>query len=221
MRHQNMIKEFSTALYRYDLNQPPPDWTPTFFNFEYDTNEYGHKNKANLFFFTDSINIAKDLGKNAAQKYSRAEYFLTSLRSSRVKLIDFSSSYNIYQMLSLLQELNIDVLVKEFKTYEDDNDFSQLRSFFEAALIEPDDIKRLHLIQNLKVHSASDFTNISLFGQRLTDFDNGLKFKEKVKKIYPDVDGYIWREFQDKRGLTHCLFDAQKLIAKSTEKIEL
>jgi hypothetical protein len=34
----------------------------------------------------------------------------------------------------------------------------------------------------------------------LTDFENGIEFKQIIKEIYPDVDGYIWREFNDPRG---------------------
>ncbi len=214
-----MTIEISPSLYRYDLLEPPNDWDTNFLSPEYATKEHGHKNKANLFFFTDSKEIANDLGANAARQYFKSAYFLTSVETSNLKLIDFSNRHNIFQMLCLLQNLNIDVLTKEFRTYEDENNFGQLKIYFNDAQLEADLSNKLKIINNLKMHSNSDLNDIGLFGQRLTDFDNGIKFKELVKNTSPEFDGYKWKEFGDKRGFTHCLFDAKKLQTKKTEKI--
>lgn len=215
-----MTKDVSITLYRYDLLQPPENWDTSFLNREYYTTEYGHKNKAGLFFFTDSEKIAKELGYCAATKYSQTEYFLTTTQIQKVKLIDFTNRNTIYQMLCLLKDLEIDVLTKDFKTYEKKNHFGQLKDSFEAAELETDTCKKLDIIKKLTVHS-DDFQNISLFGQRLTDFYNGTCFKKLVTEKYPDIGGYLWREFNDERGFTYCLFDAQKLTTKTTENIKL
>ena len=216
-----MIKELEIILYRYDLQKPPTDWDTNFLNFEYITEEHGHKNKAKLFCFTDSKEIAINLGGNASAKNIRTEFYLTSTKTKTLKLIDFSSKDNIFQMLHLLSKMNLDVLIPDFKTYENENDFGQLKSFFDAILVETDFLKIPKIVENLKVHTKSNYEDISLFGQRLTDFDNGLKFKKLVQGKYPDIDGYMWKEFNDNRGYTYCLFDSKKLTEKSTERINL
>lgn len=213
-----MIKEINLTLYRYDISEPPKNWDTNFLNFEYDTEEHGHKNKAGLFFFTDSLDLAKDLGKCSAKKNLKYEYFLTTTTTQTLKLIDFSDRYNIYQMLCMLDDLEIDVLTKDFKTYESENHFGQLKNIFEAAEKESDSMKKLDIIKNLKVHPNSNYEHISLFGQRLTDFNNGFHFKRVVKEKYSDIDGYLWREFNDDRGFSYCLFDSEKLNSKTTEK---
>lgn len=216
-----MTKEASITLYRYDSRQPPEDWDISFLSYEYDTIEHGHKNKAGLFFFTDSLEIANELGKCAAINNSQMEYFLTTTQTKNAKFIDFSNCQNIYHMLCLLADLGIDVLTEDFKTYEYENHFGQLKSHFEAAELETDIFKKANIIKNLTVHSKTDFHNISLFGQRLTDFDNGKFFKKIVTEKYSYIDGYVWREFNDNRGLTYCLFDSSRLTTKTTEKIKV
>ncbi|MFT3918433.1 hypothetical protein [Cloacibacterium sp.] len=216
-----MTKEINLTLYRYDISKPPTNWDTDFLSCEYDTEEHGHKNKAELFFFTDSLDIANDLGKCSAKKHSKPEYFLTTTKTQKLKLIDFSNRFNIYQMLCLLHDLCIDVLTSDFKTYENNNHFGQLKNIFEAAEKEADSKKKFDIIKNLKVHSNSNYEHISLFGQRLTDFDNGLHFKKLVKEKYSDIDGYLWREFNDNRGFTYCLFESRKLCHKKTININI
>ena len=217
-----MVKEICVTLYRYDLKQPPAKWDAIFFNCECYDVKLGHKNKADLFFFTDSVEIANDLGLSSAKGSFKDEYFLTSfLTPSKFKIIDFSNKENIYQMIRLLYDLGIDVLTDDFKTYEADNDFSQLKNIFESAELEQDFIKKYKIIGQLKINSKSNYYDISLFGQRLTDFENGIKFKVLAKSIISDIDGYRWREFDDERGYSYCLFDSKKLPLKKTEIIAI
>ena len=219
-----MIIEIQPLLYRYDLVEPPNEWSKSHKSIEKNYyNESEHKNKADLFFFTDSLAIAKDLGKNAAINNDKVIYFLTSLNefNSTIKIIDFSDCYNIYQMLCLLSDINIDVLSNRFQTFEGTQTFESLKSIFESVESESDIDKKRKLFYQLKVHSSRSFDDISLFGQRLTDFENGIIFKDLVKLKYPDVDGYKWQEFKDKRGYTYCFFDCDKLPDKTTIKVEI
>lgn len=196
-----MITDFTEKeLYRYDLAQPPTDLSTSFLSIEYEGSEHVHKNQTGLFFFTDSSAIAEDLGKVASEKKQKSEYFITQARAKNLRLIDFSQSFNIYQMLCVLKELNIDCLTTEFRTYEGENVFSTLKPFFDNVEAETNPIKKMALLNNLKVHSKSDIYDISLFGQRLTDFKNGLEFK-------------------DNRGLPYCLFNADKFVYKEINTI--
>ncbi|WP_119790728.1 hypothetical protein [Flavobacterium anhuiense] len=210
-----MIINKNTDLFRYDLQVPPKNWGSEFFNEEYFFEGLGHKNKAKLYFFTDSPAIANSLGQTACCEKECEYYYLPTLRTTEpLRLIDFSRCISIFQMLCTLQDLNIDVLTDQFRTFENENTFLQLRTIFENISQEPDTQKKISLIYSLKVHSQGQYSDVGLFGQRLTDFENGIKFRQIIKEIYPDADGYIWREFNDPRGLSYCLFDSEKLSEK-------
>lgn len=212
-------------LYRYDLDQPPTDWSTDFKNFEYRDTKLGDKNKAGLFFFTDSLDIAKHLGNSAAIKESKAEYYLTTSAQidNTLNLIDFSNCWNIYQMLCVLDDLKIRNLVNNFETFISDITFNQMNQLFDEIELEKDIIKKSNIITGQLKFSKNfrDSFDVSLFGQRLTDFDNGIKFRKIIKDNYSEIDGYKWREFEDNRGLTYCLFDSDKLPLKTTDKIIL
>ena len=210
------------GLFRYDLDEPPLNWTTDFLNFEHNTVPHGHKNKAGLFFFTDSELIATEMGQCQAKGNSRDHYYLThAIPNASILIIDFSNCDNIYHMLCLLKDLDIDVLTNEFRTYEGENTYEELRSIFEIAELETDKNEKYKHISKLKAHSESNYRDIGLFGQRLTDFDNGIKFCEIIKEKHPLVEGYRWMEYGDDRGFTYCLFSSEKLIRNSTGTIVL
>jgi len=221
-----MITEISPKLFRYDLEQPPLEWSTTFHNNEdsYNDSILGYKNKAGLFFFTDSINIAVELGRIASEKENRDKYFLTTLEEFDfpVKLIDFSENDNIYFMLYSLMEMGIDVLTNQFKTFNNDQNFGEFKSIFNSAVsaLKENDIRKWRkLIDQLRIGTNSG-EHFHVFGQRLTDFDNGIVFKYLVKSLYPDINGYRWKE--NHIGFTYCLFDSDKLPnVKKVETISL
>ena len=220
----HIITETNKLLYRYDLDQPTTDWSTDFKNFEYRDTKLGDKNKANLFFFTDSLEIANNLGKNAAIKESKTEYYLTTVKiANTLNLIDFSKNINIFHMLRVLDNLQIRHLISDFETFISDITFNQMNQLFDEIELEKDIIKKSNIITGQLKFSKNfrDSFDVSLFGQRLTDFDNGIKFRKIIKDNYSEIDGYKWREFEDNRGLTYCLFDSDKLPLKTTDKIIL
>jgi hypothetical protein len=216
-----MIKEFSpTFLYRSDLNQPPKQFATTFNNPKYLDSHLGYKNQAGLFFFTDSRDIANCLAQNECVERKSNNYFLTTVSVNKpLQLIDFTNSFNIYQMLCVLTDLGINVLTSNFKTFEDSQDFKSLDTIFNAAeeAIEP--VQKFDDIQKIKMHSNSSYEDIGLFGQRLTDFQNGIHFKQIMTDQYPNIDGYTWREFGDDRGYSYCLFEPVKLEIHNVQQI--
>ena len=220
--------ETSEVLYRYDLIKPPNQWDKEFRNEKYNFCNLGHKNKAGLFFFTNSLDIANDLGKTNVKENGQAKGFYRTkcTPTSPLKIIDFSCSSSIYVMLRILKDLDIDVLNDDFKFYgnfDGDNTttFSSWRDSFEAAENENNMFRKLKIIQNLKLHPNSNVQDVKLFGQRLTDFDNGIKFKELVISKSNEIDGYRWVEFDNSKGLTYCLFDSGKLSNPEYEFIEI
>ena len=228
-KHENksinqIVNLTSKFLYRYDLDLPPKDWSIDFKNFEYNCNKLVDKNKAGLFFFTDSLDIANHLGKIAAKKESRTEYYLTTVKiESKLILIDFSNCWNIYQMLCVLDDLKIREKVNDLDTLVSGITFNQMNILFDEIALETDNVKKSNIITGqLKFSKNSrESLDVSVFGQRLTDFDNGIKFRQIINESYSQIDGYKWKEFEDNRGLTYCLFNSDKLSDKNTDKIIL
>lgn len=183
-----MIKEVIPELYRYDLVNPPTKWDINPKNEEYKSEIMGPKNSAGLYFFTDCYELANDLGRSYKENY-----YLTTCRPNELKVIDFGRCDTIYHMLCVLKDLNIDVLTENFKTYEEKdgnhiNTFLSMRDYFYNAEVETDMINKMGLIQKLRVDPNSDYLHISLFGQRLTDFQNGIIFKELVRNMNSNID---------------------------------
>lgn len=226
MKYIKVIKT-GFELYRFDLVKTPNKWSTDFKNSNYSYGELGNKNQAGFFFFLDSIDKANNFGENYAINKNQDYYYITKTQTSnQLKLIDFSNSYNIYQMLCVLKDLGIDVLTKNFKTFENEETFATLREIFYEAEREKEMKKKTMLIKKLKVHSKSNFNATGLFGQRLTDFTNGKIFKELVQELYPEIDGYCWNEFEDGKSneiniLSYCLFNSNKLSNPKAIRIEL
>jgi hypothetical protein len=135
---------------------------------------------------------------------------------SDLYIIDFSHCFSIYQMLKNLEGLKINVITNDFKQYMDDN-VTTFNIFREVYLnVE----KNSSLVYKVKLGNT-DYSYVGLFGQRLTDFDNGLKFIELVQQSGRQIHGYRWREGEDERGLTYCLFDSSKISFPRTQEIHL
>lgn len=197
------------TLYRCDKIEPPSFWNVEHKDSFYHSDQYGHKNKANFYFFTDSIDIARSLGMHSPNKI----FFLTETTCKSIRVIDFSICINIYQMLGILEDIGIKVMTDRFKTYEAfenstshgidiSQTFKKWLPFYEKRTDES--------IMNIRI-GASTFQDIGYFGQRLTDFDNAIFFLDEINKLGYNIDGYRWREYDDERGLTYCLFNAEKL----------
>jgi hypothetical protein len=112
-------------------------------------------------------------------------------------------------MIALMSDLGIYVLNDDFKTYSEKKPesfkrtFSELIPLYKQLLLGEGNIINFNL-------GVSDYEDVGLFGQRLTDFDNAEQFIKLTKHL--GYDGYRWREFDEEyRGMTYCLFDAEKL----------
>ena len=215
-----MIIDICNTFFRYDLEKPPTTWCNEFINLKYQYDKLGKKNVAGLFFFTDSIETAIELGKTESQEYKEDGYYLTTCSTSLpIKILDFSNSFKIYQMLCTLTDNNIDVLNDLFKMYdakcgEQKNTFRLFKDVFDKAENEKDSILKMTLISKLKLDiKECDCVNVSIFGQRLTDFENGKHFKKLLEE--KGIEGYRWREFG--KNFSYCLFNSDKLTSPTME----
>jgi hypothetical protein len=204
------------TLYRSDTIKPPNNWDAEHKNSLYVFKEMGPKNSAGFFFFTDSIDIAKSLGK----KVKHSSYFLTETQTTTgITFIDFSTCINSYQMLGVLSDLGLNVLTDDFKIYEKSADgkidlaitFKKWEPFFK----EGTEISK----RNIRIGSSTS-SDTGYLGQRFTDFGNGHAFLNLIRKSELNLDGYRWRESEDQRGFTYCFFDSSKLSSPSTHEIK-
>jgi hypothetical protein len=219
-----IIFEKGLTLYRSDYVQPPKGWDSSHAKntqYVYDDG-IGPKNQAGYFFFFDNEELAHDLGNEHQEKFpKRTSYFLTKCKTlPPLSILDFSCCQNLAEMFDILADNGIDILTKDFFTYMENKPphHERLSKFKEVwnnrNQEEPFDRK------NLKLHSQiSDCLNVSLMGQRLSDFRNGKFFREKLLNGIIKFDGYRWREHCDPRGITYCICSNSKL--SKPESIEI
>jgi hypothetical protein len=196
-------------LYRSDSNEPPIDWDSQFINPAYSYN--GRiKNMASNFFFTDNIESARLIGKT----YEKGCHFLTECEIAipEFKIIDFSNCLSVYMMIEILESLNIDVLNADFKFYIEqkepfESDFEELATHYLAAKEG-----NMNSLFKLKIPGLT-VRDTGQFGQRFTDFENGLAFKKLIDALPYPIHGYRWREDKDPDGLSYCIFKSAYISA--------
>ncbi len=173
------------------------------------------KNPAGLFFLTDSIDIAK-----AYSKRHNKFYLSQTETKEKIRVLDFSSCVNVFQMLCILNDININILTDKYYCWEGGNlKATTFKDKFETTfntLIQLNYIdESVEEIYNIfeKFNSICPendrLENVGFYGQMLTDNDNGFLFKDALLKL--NIHGYRWREWGDMRGFTYCLHDYNML----------
>lgn len=106
-------------------------------------------------------------------------------------------------MISVLRDLNLNVVSSSFCNYQKKADYTKIER----------DLKLLYFGNcTEKIGAAAridDFFygSLPLLGQSLTDFDNGVAFKEML--IRNHWEGYVFKE--EESSNTYCLLAATKL----------
>ncbi|KOY86653.1 hypothetical protein AD998_11320 [bacterium 336/3] len=221
-----------TKLYRYDIEEPPKNWDDNFKNPEYQTGSE-HKNKANLYFFIDTKETAKKLVENVKIKQFNQYYISSCETMYMLKIIDFDG-LNIYGMLDVLYHLKINVMTDDFKTYIDNSQLETFKKFQDPYdtiknidnkinKSSQDYLLKIEAFSKLKLNDSwkLEEDNSGVFGQRLTDFDNGIEFKKLVGALNKKIDGYRWKENKDNDGFTYCLFNSKKLSPPKSEVFQM
>lgn len=218
-------------LFRYDLIYPPTNWDSEYKSIEYvygDEENPNVKNKIGAFFFYDSEAEAYNTGCIAANKTNTQTIWLTQTSIVKeITLLDISHFDNISSILLAFDDFGIDILNNRFCRYDSmytHTSYCKLRPLLEdIKKLRDKDIKtdRDHQqILQIAKQIGSFFKNnskIGYFGQLLTDFDNGISFKEIL--LEKGYDGYIFKESYTSK--TYCIFDASALSHPVTKKIEL
>lgn len=212
-----IILECRDVLYRYGLGHDYPNvWCNNIHNQEYHFDELGDKNQIGAYFFYDNEDTARRvldvaIENQKAQSEIVETATITSCRvQEEIVLLDLYSGIDrCCNMISCLSDLNLNVVTDSFYNYQKKKSYTAIQGFLEQLPIEQrpnkgDDCKIINAARSIDVFF--DNSN-SLLGQSLTDFENGVAFKELL--INNDWEGYVFKE--EDSSNTYCLLDATKL----------
>lgn len=221
----------SFKFYRYDLVCPPIKWSQEFKNPEYvyegEWEALKIKNQIGAFFFFDNKSTAYITGCKAAKNRTNQIWLTCTSIIKKTSLLDISHFTNISSILLAFDELGIDVLNDRFFKF---NAFSACKSFKELRIL----IDKLRVINNMGkkdnkmaeeerdlVYEIGAFfgnnDRIDYFGQLLTDFNNGIEFKNLL--IGKGYNGYIFKESYT--SPTYCVFDYSVLSELVVENFKI
>lgn len=230
-------------LYRYDLEEPQNKWSSDYHNIEYvyedASKELKFKNQIGAFFFYDDKSQARLTGEVGARRLKRNELWLTKTSLiSDTPLLDLRMHYSNLgfpiphttplQVICRLEEIGIKILNDSFhkymNVYGEKIPFSDIRSKYEEIIIldNKDNTSLKEDLEKLKLAGdVNGFFNnrIGYLGQLLSDFSNGIHFKEML--ISKGFKGYIFEEETFLHKPTFCVFDSGNLEQPISEKIIL
>lgn len=219
-------------LHRYDVECPPEDWNADFKNQEYvysdECEDLRIKNRIGAYFFFENRATAYCTGTIAAKKLNRNRIWLTETSiTNEIQLLDFSHFEHISALLLAFDEIGFDVLTDKFHKFNSIGackSFADLRPLVEHLKqldVKPDKTDKDHYeiinIANEIGHFFSGNHRIDYLGQLLSDFTNGIEFKEML--LSKGYDGYIFRESHD--SPTYCILNSDALSKPIHQEIEL
>ncbi len=217
-----------TTIYRYDIASPPEKWSDDYRSLEYkDWIMGGHKkNHGGFYYFFSNKQVAVNTAKVACAKANKKEFILTECTiTTHTYLLDLAGCRNTVLMFLKLKSLGIDVLTDNYHIYTDHDchALSLLKEPSEYILSESisSSDKDIDLLEKYN-NTIQSYLNIpgcpySILGQTLTDFANGIKFKQELRDHY--FDGYCFDESIG--GSTIRLLDSSKLSPPSQQRISL
>ena len=222
-----MILTTHTPLYRYDLKEPPTQWSVDFH--EYNYGDRGYKNIIGALFFYDNIDDCIRTCQNE-HLFEGVGYFTQCQTIRELNLLDILTECMI-RILDILYENDIDVLIPEISTYSygDVRPLSVIKHDFEeyVYLVNKQEktiqesCTQLGLVNKISSYIEPQYGNNSFryLGQLLTDFENGPIFKEKLK--IKGFDGYVFYENDSGTPCvtTYCIFENTSLSSPNCEKI--
>lgn len=227
----NMPK--GSKLYRYDLAEPPHQWSIEHKNPEYQYNSKS-KNQFGGFFFFNSLYQAVGTCKAAFDRYKR-EYqcaWLTECETiCDVSLLDLRMELTISATLLDLYKGGIDIFNDNFHVYSNKGPqitFSIFKKDIEsfAQIVEVQEWYRNKeknrtvddFIYKIEQHFIAN-DNVGLLGQRLTDLENGILFSNLLRER--QRDGYIFNEANRQEGTdTVCLINSDVLSSPKCQKYD-
>lgn len=226
-----MNLEANTPLYRYTFvnSQPPSTWSPDFKNPEYTIERV--KNEIGAYYFFLNLETTKavaSIAKSTLAKRGLNEMntcFVTNCcLTESVSLLDLrypNGRCDAIVTLNQLFEEDINVLTDQFVKH-DGTPFSSVESSYTnyQRMLEKGDLISTTTAELVIGDSINTFfrgSYGSMFGQMLTDYGNGVLFKQML--LTRGYEGYIFDE--ERSSHTVCLFDSDKLTQPEHHIIEV
>lgn len=222
-----MILPAHTPLYRYDLKEPPKEWSTSFHEYKYEG--WGNKNIIGAFFFYDNIENCQSTCANEANY--QGTYYLTKCETAREANLLCLCFEKMIRLLDVLYHEGIDVFNSEMCTFStgDARPLSNKSEEFERYIklvdkeqkSDKDCMKLLSLVNDITqyIEPSRGNANFRYMGQLLTDFMNGPIFKRYLSEN--GYEGYVFFEHDEGTPCvkTYCFFDQTLLSTPSCEKI--
>lgn len=231
---QTYIMPKGYKLYRYDLNEPPCNWSINHKNPEYQYGSGKIKNQFNGFFFFNSFYQTIGTCKNAIEKNGdrfQCAWLTKCETICETALLDIRKAPSISALFLGLYKNGFDIFNDNFSIYkkEDKIPFSIFRKDLEEfSKIVEDEKWYLSKDKNEVVNEfirkiETLFIDNDWLGfaeQSLTDFENGISFSKLLQE--KNLDGYIFNEANRIEGSdTVCFIDNKALSDPKCEKVEI
>ena len=204
-----------TKLYRYDVKKPPVEWRTDFKNIEYHYPDHGAKNLFGGFFFFQGYGQALNTGKKALNNNPHFnELWLSECHiTSDIRLLDLTQLQSVTAAIIVMRKIGIDVLTDDFHLISPTRLFSELRIDIERydEIVKSDKWWNqqclIDEISKIIKHVEQFFIDnkfLGFFGQCLTDFENGIHFRNLLESV--PLEGYMFNESNGTSGSnTICL----------------
>lgn len=219
--------EKESSLFRYDLIEPPTEWSSTHRNIEYTGSVYGDKNAMSAFFFFNSEYQATETAKCAIKKVVDIQnpsiWITRCCPLEDMNLLDLRQFCTIIDLLSYLIEDGYNILSSQYKSFFNEGiSFDRLKKMYLEihdkirgnALYYQDTQLMAEIIPISE--QVEKFLNIDLrmpgqFIQLITDYSNGVYFIGELKS--KGYEGIIFNEtiWGHQSSDTICIFSASKL----------
>ena len=229
------ILEPRNQLYRYDIVQPPKEWSTVFKNPEYVYPDTGVKNQIGAFFFFNSYKQAKDTALFSWRKNknsNRNGIWITKCTiSAPIRLLDLRDSIVCIELLAALDKVGLAIFSDDLKSWNGIS-FSELARYIqpieEIVLLDTNWVnneettrKVQNSIKGMQNILNIENTHIGHLLQLLTDFSNGAYFRELLQE--KGYEGYIFNETNCPIPIngsdTICIFKSTKLLPPYVEVI--
>lgn len=222
----------NTHLYRYDLVEPPVEWSTEYKSIEYQYFVHGCKNRIGAFFFFDSKYQAVKTAEIAVKKHPGCKgiWITECVTFDNIQLLELRYEKSTGCMMSILEE-GIDIFNERYHKFgkNECNDFSHMRQSVLQLKEMIADTEWWRKGENHKLlddvlKTIENTTGVQpeatgWFCQQLTDFHNGEVFKTDLQT--KKFEGYIFNEANGTKGSnTICVFSSEKISRPVTHKYQ-
>lgn len=229
----NQLKDYilrlGEKLYRYDIKEPPKEWSTGFKNPEYVySNTRGSKNQIGAFFFFNSRTQAANTANCAFQKHKNdAEgiWITECTIKESIRLLDLRDSIICIELLAAFDKAGFAIFSDKLKSWEG-TPFSELANIIQPIedivlsdtnwVNDKETAKKVQIsIAGMQKSLKIENTHIGHLLQLLTDFSNGDYFRKLLQ--VKGYEGYIFNETNCPIPIigsdTVCIFSSIKFSA--------